>query len=321
MVSSSHSEKSAPTKPERVGNWRASLICACINAVDEYLHILLLLPAALLMIVVFIYPVGYAGWLSLHEWTFMTMRNPPFVGVENFVDVTISPGFLGALGRTILFVGAALLVQVLLGLALALAVNRLPAAQGWLTTLLVLPMMVTPVVVGLIWKFLLDYNFGLVGFLMEVLGMGKVAFLSNSAWAMAAVIFVDCWQWTPFTFVILLAGLKALPSEPYEAAHIDGANWWQILTLITLPFLRPVIIVAVVLRLAGLIKEFDKIYVLTGGGPGTATETIALLLHRGAFLDFDFGHASTIAMLLAAAMAVLCWWAVRMMHSEKGGHS
>ncbi|MEH7746603.1 sugar ABC transporter permease, partial [Neobacillus drentensis] len=205
----------------------------------------------------------------------------------------------------------------LLGFTLALAVNRITLGHGLATTLLVFPMMVTPVVVGLIWKFIFDYNFGIFNYALTLIGMDKIALLNSSAWALPSTIMVDVWQWTGFMFIIILAGVKSLPEEPFEAAQMDGASVWQTLWNVTIPLLKPVIIVALVMRIAGSIKVFDQIFVLTGGGPGTSTETISILLHRKAFADFDFGYSSALAIVLTFIVGIVCWFAIRALYSDK----
>lgn len=274
------------------------------------------MPPAIFMVAVFLYPIAYAMYLSVHSWSFTTIADPPFVALENFVRLLTDPAFGAASWRTFLFVTVCLLLQFGFGLALALAVARLPRGQGVLTAVLVLPMMVTPVVVGLMWKFLFDYNFGFIGWLMTSVGLDKIAFLGDPRFALSAVILVDTWQWTPFMFLILLAGLKAMPREPFEAAMVDGANAWQAFRALTLPFLKPVIITALILRGAGLVKEFDKFFVLTGGGPGSASTTIPVLMYRSAFVDFRFSESSAIGVVMALVVAVACWFAVRAMHQD-----
>lgn len=288
-----------------------------LSWLDERIRFILLIPAFLIMTLVFFYPVVYTFYLSFHDWTFFTLADPPFVGLRHIAHVLQDTSFYMSMGRTVIYVGVGVFLQFLLGFTLALAVNRIKFGHGIATTLLVLPMMVTPVVVGLIWKFILDYNFGIFNYALTLLGFSKIAVLNSNALALPSLIMVDTWQWTSFMFITLLAGLKSLPGEPFEAAKMDGATAWQTLRHVTLPLMKRVIIVSLVLRTAGSIKVFDQIFVLTGGGPGTATETTSILLHRKAFVDFDFGYAAALAIVLTVFVGILCWMAIRSLYSEK----
>ncbi|MCR8636820.1 carbohydrate ABC transporter permease [Paenibacillus radicis (ex Xue et al. 2023)] len=284
---------------------------------DERIRFILLIPAFTIMVLIFFYPVGYTFYLSFHDWTFFTLTDPPFIGLQHILDVFQDKSFYMSMFRTALYVGVGVFLQLFFGFTLALAVNRMKIGHGVATTLLVLPMMVTPVVVGLMWKFIFDYNFGVFNYMLTLLGFEKLALLSSNSLALPSIIMVDTWQWTSFMFITLLAGLKSLPNEPFEAAKMDGATAWQTFCHVTLPLMKRIIIVSLVLRTAGSIKVFDQIFVLTGGGPGTATETTSILLHRKAFVDFDFGYGAALAIVLTVIVGIICWFAIRSLYSEK----
>lgn len=308
-------------QPETAGGLRATAMKPTTpwwSFVDRRLPVLLLLPAGVLLAINFLYPIAYTAYLSLHRWVFAP-GPPPFVGLGNYVSALSDASVQASLVRTVVFVVGSLALQLGLGMVLAMLVSKLGRSRGLVTTLLVLPMMVTPVVVGLIWRFIFDYNFGILNQVIQVFGGPHIAFLSERSWAMLAVVLVETWHWTPFMFLLLLAGITSLPSEPYEAATVDGANARQQFIHLTLPMLRPVIIAALVLRFSGLVKEFDKIYVLTGGGPGSATEIASLFIQRAAFLEFNFGYAAGVAMILAGIVAIVSWFGVRWMHVEGDG--
>ena len=283
---------------------------------DRHMKWILFGPAVLVMAAIFLYPLAYAFNLSLHDWSFFTLNDPPFVGLRNYGNTLRDLELWSALGKTGIFVGIGLILQFSIGMALALGVDKLGRQGGLLTTLLVMPMMVTPVVVGLGWKFILDYNFGIFNYVRTVLGLQPVAVLSSSRWALLTMTLVDTWQWTPFIFLVLLAGLRSLPHEPYEAAIVDGAGPWHIFSRITVPLLKPVLVVALVMRMAGAAKVFDHIFVLTGGGPGTATEVVSLHLYRKAFQSYEMGYASAVALLLTLLIALISWWAMRTLYAE-----
>ncbi|MFD0675999.1 MULTISPECIES: carbohydrate ABC transporter permease [unclassified Paenibacillus] len=284
---------------------------------DERIRFILLIPAFTIMVLIFFYPVGYTFYLSFHDWTFFTLTDPPFIGLQHILDVFQDKSFYMSMFRTAMYVGVGVFLQLFFGFTLALAVNRMKIGHGIATTLLVLPMMVTPVVVGLMWKFIFDYNFGVFNYMLTLLGFEKLALLSSNSLALPSIIMVDTWQWTSFMFITLLAGLKSLPNEPFEAANMDGATAWQTFCHVTLPLMKRIIIVSLVLRTAGSIKVFDQIFVLTGGGPGTATETTSILLHRKAFVDFDFGYGAALAIVLTVIVGIICWFAIRSLYSEK----
>lgn len=284
---------------------------------DKRLQIFLLLPAAVIMFMVFVYPILYNFFLSFMNSGITTMKNPEFAGFQNYVRLLKDIEFYKSLSRTFIFVAVGVSLQFVFGFLLALAMNKLEKGRNIMTTLLVFPMMITPVVVGLMWKFILDFNSGIFNYLISLFGIPKAALLSGQTSALPTLILIDVWQAVGFMFVILLAGMKSLPAEPYEAAVIDGASHWQTISKITLPLLRPVVIVALMMRIASSIKIFDQIFVLTGGGPGSATETFSILLNRKSFLEFDFGYSSTLAIAITIIVGIVCWYSVRALYSEK----
>lgn len=284
--------------------------------VDHHMKWILFAPAVLVMLVVFVYPLLSAVNLSLHDWSFFTIDNPPFVWFQNYTRAFRDRDLWSALGKTAIFVATGLTLQFVIGMALAMGVDRVSRGSGLLTTLLVMPMMVTPVVVGLAWKFILDYSFGIFNYARSLVHLQAIAPLASSKLALLTVILVDTWQWTPFLFLVLLAGLRSLPTEPYEAALVDGATPWQTFVKLTLPLLKPVVIVALVMRGAGAVKVFDHIFVLTGGGPGTATEVVSLQLYRKAFQSFEMGYASAVALVLTLIVSLLSWYAMQTLYAD-----
>jgi multiple sugar transport system permease protein len=204
-----------------------------------------------------------------------------------------------ALALTGLFVLLAVPIEFLLGLMLAMILNREFRGRRVWVTILLLPTMVAPVVVGLIWDFLLMPNFGLFTWLLTQLGILQGApVFSTAATAFAALVAVDVWEWTPFMMLFMLAGLLSMPQDPIEAAHIDGASAWRVFWHVQLPLLRPMIVVAVLFRTIDASKTFDTIYVLTGGGPGGATELISLYAYRIAFQNWDLSNAAAVCLVL-----------------------
>jgi multiple sugar transport system permease protein len=188
-------------------------------------------------------------------------------------------------------------LQFAFGLGLANLFNKEIKGEGVIRSAMVLPMVIPSILVGLIWLFMYKRDFGIINYMLGLLNIQPIAWLSTSMNSMAAIIIADVWQWTPFMFLLLLAGLRSLPTEQYESARVDGASSWQIFRYITLPLLRPVITIALVIRSMDAFREFDKIFQLTGGGPGVATETISLFIYRNGFRYFNMGYASAISYL------------------------
>ena len=189
---------------------------------------------------------------------------------------------------------------------------------GLIRTILILPTMMTPVVVGLIWRFMYNPELGMANYLLSFLGLGPFNWLGNRHLAMYAVMFADIWQWTPFMALVMLAGLQALPDEPFEAASIDGASGLQMVRYITLPLLRPTMLVAVLIRLMDAFKSFDLIFVLTGGGPGMTTEVLSFHIYRTGFKFFHMGYAAAMSYVMLVIVVLVSQILIRFLAREEG---
>lgn len=259
----------------------------------------LVLPALAALAVTVAGPILYNLWLSLFDWTLLESDGPEqFVGFGNYAAILGSAEFRHALLVTFCFTLVAVALEFALGLSLALAVNRELHARRLLRTLLVAPVMATPIVVGLVFRVIWHAEFGVANWLLSLVGLGPVYWLSNPVPAFAAVAVAEIWHNTAFVFLVLLGGLQMLPADPYEAAEIDGARAWQQFLHITLPLLRPAILVALLFRMVFVIRLFDEVWALTRGGPQGATETISVLIYRAAFEQFRMGHAAALSVLL-----------------------
>jgi multiple sugar transport system permease protein len=262
---------------------------------------LLLLPTLLLLVFLSIIPFIYAINLSLHHLNLKIPRmSGQFAALDNFRYLMRGDGeFWHSLGITILFVIGVVTIEFLLGFALALLLNREFRGKRIVVSLAAIPMMIAPVAVGLMWSVALNYELGIVTYLIKSIGINmKEALLGTYATALPTLMFIDIWQWTPFIFLIMLAGLHSLPKEPYEAAQVDGASKWQIFHLLTLPLLKPLIIIAVLLRIIDAFKTFDQVYILTAGGPGNATELISLYAYRTNFRLLNLGYGASIVLVI-----------------------
>jgi multiple sugar transport system permease protein len=235
-----------------------------------------------------------------------------FVGLRNYVNLLGGYEFWRVLWQTIYFALGAVIIEVILGLLLALVVNRLGFGSGIVRTLLLTPLMVSGIVVSLMWKILLDPMLGIVNFLLRTLGLPTSAFFGTQASAMPTVIMVDTWWQTAFVFIIVLAGLQSLPAEPYEAAKVDGATSWQSFWNVTLPLLRPVLFTVLIFRSIDTLKVFDIIFGTTGGGPQLATEVMQTLAYRKAFSFLQMSEAMTVAVVFSILIISLSLWYLRL---------
>jgi multiple sugar transport system permease protein len=241
------------------------------------------------------FPVVYTLYMSVQRWEFSALSPPQFVGVQNFVSMfTGDSRFWPAVARTFTFTIFAVAIETVLGVAIALIFNREFVGKGLIRTIFLFPMVATPVAIALVWATMLDPNLGVLNYFLRALGLPPAPWASAPEWAIPTLALVDIWEWTPFISLITLAGLSALPSEPYEAARIDGASPRQVLFYITLPLLRPTLVVAVLFRAIDALKTFDIIEVITQGGPAFASETLNLYIFSNAFQYYHLGYASAV---------------------------
>lgn len=258
-------------------------------------------PAAHLVAAIIAYPIAYTGWMSLQEWYASSLTAPKFIGVANYQKIVLGdPRFREAFVRTVYFTVLVVAAETLLGVAMALLFNREFWGRGLLRTLAILPMVATPTAIGLVFVMMYHPTLGVANYLLTVVGLPPFRWTYSSQTALYALALVDVWEWTPLIMLIALAGLASLPREPYEAARIDGASTPQAFWHITLPLLRPTIVVAVLFRAIDALKTFDIIFVITQGGPANSTETINILLFNQAFSYFNMGYASSMAVALFA---------------------
>ncbi|MDI9261213.1 carbohydrate ABC transporter permease [Alicyclobacillus sendaiensis] len=264
----------------------------------------LLVPMFVLLLLLFAYPIVYA----LHSTfeSYMYGRATGYVGLQNWIDVLHDQAFWASFGRTISYSVIAIPIELVVSIILALAYYRISGLIGGiLRTIAVIPFIVMPIVTGIIWKLIFLPNFGVADAVELMIGVKPFDWLGTSKGAIASVIIMDLWMWIPFMFLIILAGLQALPEEPFEAALVDGANAWQTFFRITLPLLRPTLLVAIILRVIDAFRIFDQVYSMTGGGPGVATQFLSLHVADVAFNQTDFGHASVQLFIIFAIMLML----------------
>ena len=256
------------------------------------------LPALLYLLIIGIFPLIFSLGLSFLNWDVAAQRPMSFAGLDNYAELLRDDRFWRTFLNTILFVIGAVTLEVIFGFGLALLLNREIRGQTVFRVLLMLPMMATPVAVGYIWRMLYHVTNGPINHVLRVLHLPIGMWLSDGSTSLMSVIFTDIWQWTPFAFIILLAGLQSLPTEPFEAAKVDGASSLQTLYYLTLPMIRPILVIVFLLRMVEAIKIFDIIYVMTAGGPGMSTETSTMYAKLVSLTQFRLGYGAAIAYVL-----------------------
>ena len=279
---------------------------------EQNLKWLLVAPAIILILALTIYPLFFSIWVAFVNYDF-SIPGHDFVGLQNFERVIADPVARSSVGVTILFTVANVSIEFLAGLGLALAMTRTFRGRGTIMAVLIVPLFISPVIVGQFWALLLQQPFGPTNYILSrLLGHDvQIGWLTEAPWNFIAIILADVWQWTPFVFVILLAGLTAIPPNLYEAAELDGVSAWQAFWSITVPQLMPMILLAVTFRLLDAVKIFDVIFMITGGGPGTRTYTSSFYLYQIGFQQFHLSQATAGSWIFLALIAVVIMALVR----------
>lgn len=263
-------------------------------------------PAVGILVFTCLYPVFKGFELSFYDWSLGTpISSRKYVGWENFVWAWQDPALLNSIKVTVVFTACSVLAELFLGLAIAFLLEKGIRGIAIFRTIFIVPIMIAPVVVGLLWRYLFDANFGLINYLFLLAGFEPKIWLGTPGLAMPAVIVTDIWQWTPFMFILFLAGLQSLPKDPVEAAEVDGASGWQVIRLVKLPLLAPVIWVAVILRIIDAFRSLEVMFIMTFGGPGRETEVLSLNIYKTAFMSQRLGLAAVNAIFLLAFILVL----------------
>jgi multiple sugar transport system permease protein len=274
-----------------------------IDWFDRHFAALTVGPAMIVSLFVFGLPLLFSLWLSLQGWSMQqSLFGGHFVGAQNYIDLFSDPSFTDSLVRTLVYTAVTVGAELAFGLGIAMLLNLdLPFIRIFRTALIV-PMMMTPIVAALCWKMLLDPQYGIVDYLIG----SPVIWLGRPSLAFAAVAFVNVWQNAPYVAVLLLAGLRSLPSEPVEAAEIDGASRWQVFLHVTLPLLKPYLVVALLLRTIFEFRSFDNAYVMTGGGPADATSLLSIYTYVTSFQSSDMSLAAASSWVMLAIAMMFC---------------
>ncbi len=287
---------------------------------ERTLSYTLMVPAFLIVLATTLYPLAYSFVTSFREWDLTKQRRPgDFVGIENYVHAASESGFQNSLWVTTIFVVTSVIVTVVLAMSLALLLRREGRLHTFTRIILILPFAMSPALIGVSYRFMFNPEFGVLA-----KGIGAIfPALEGTPWlaspdlAMAILVITDVWHWTPYMTFMCLGGLASIPRETEEAARIDGASNLRIIFGIILPQMKGVLMVTAVLKTIFALKMFDQVVTLTGGGPGTSTETMAFFIFNVGFKWFDMGYASALAWILTAIMMIISAWYVRMLLSER----
>jgi len=279
---------------------------------EKIVLVLFLAPSVLFLLLTSVYPLLNSLWLSFHSWNMMIpFSEPVWFGVQNYSRLIHDPAFINSVKITLIYVVVAVTIEFILGMALALLATSGVHAMGPIRTVLLFPLMMTPVVAGILWRTLFHSTYGVINHVIGLLGIPPQTWLGDPSQALAAVIMVEIWQQLPVVTFVLAAGLQSLPVDMYKAAAVDGASRWQVFRMITLPLLRPVIIVILMLRIMDAFKVFDIVFMLTYGGPGQTTEVLSLLIYKTGLKFFQIGQASAMSWVFLFFIFVISFFFIR----------
>lgn len=260
--------------------------------------LIFMLPSLIALMLVLAVPLVYSMITSFFDTNLKYRGLGDFVGLQNYIEVLKDKYFLDSVKTTVIFTVCVVVLEFLTGLGIALLLNNITKARNFFFTIIIVPMMITPIAVGLIWRLLLHSDLGIVNYVLSLIGISGKAWLADSSIALKTVMFIDIWQNVPYMVLVILAGLVTLPTEPYEAAAIDGASRIQSFFNLTVPMMIPTFSVVLLLRTITALKTYDLIFVLTRGGPGTTTEVISYHIYQQAFRYLEIGKASAMSYLL-----------------------
>ena len=282
---------------------------------DQLFGVFLTLPGLATLLIIILFPIIFTIITSFYDYTLLNPHHDSFVGLDNYQEVIEEEYILDSALITSQFVLSTVLIEFFIGFVIALSLNTVKRLKTVYYIILLAPLMINPVVVGLIWRMILHTELGIFNYLLKLLNINRVNWLGDNDTAFWTIVFVDIWHQVSFMTILLLAGLSSLPREPYEAARMDGASSLRCLISITLPLMRPVITVAILLRLIFSIKTFDIIYIMTKGGPGISTDLVSYFIYRSAFFGLDIGRASALSVGLLIIVLFLTFFLYKYMRS------
>jgi len=266
---------------------------------------LLYLPLMLTLGITVVYPLIYSLYISFFSYDIIRPYMTFFVGFRNYSYLLRDPVVIQATINTIIFVLVSVGFPMLTGVSLALLIHNEFKKTNLLLTFLLFPVFLTPIAAGFIWRWLYNPDFGLINYFLELLGLAGLDWLGQSSIALLSIIIVEVWRLSPFVLLLTTAGIRSLPTEPFEAAKVDGASYWQTLRYVTLPYLKPVLFAILVLRTIDAFKAFDVFYVLTQGGPGTSTEILSLQIYKQGLKYFELGRSAATTWLFLILLTLI----------------
>ena len=276
-----------------------------ININDRRYGYLLAAPTVLIVLLIILFPITFALISSFFDYTLINKSFNNFIGLDNYVNSINDEQLFNSISVTIFFVILVVLFEFLLGFFIALLLNSIDRFKSVYYFILLLPLLINPIVVGLIWRMFLHPQLGILNYLLSLISINPINWLGDPKMAFVTIIFVDIWHQVSFMIILLLAGLSAIPKEPYEAARSDGAGILDCFIHITLPYMRPIIIVTILIRLIFAVKTYDLIYIMTKGGPGDATDLISYYIYRSAFISLNLGEAAAMSTILLFIIVIL----------------
>jgi multiple sugar transport system permease protein len=279
------------------------------------------IPALVVVLAVIVFPWAFTIWMSLNEWK---VGSPTiFVGFANYLRLPTDPRFVEAVAHTLVYTVLSVVLPLVFGTFAAVVFHANFRGRGVLRGIFIMPMMATPVAIALVWTMMFHPQLGVLNYLLSLVGVPPQLWVFHPATVIPSLVLVETWQWTPLIMLIVLGGIAAIPTEPYEGAMIDGATALQMFRYITLPLITPFLFIAAMVRMIDAVKSFDIIFAITQGGPGSASETINLYLYSVAFVYYDLGYGSAIAvilfLLIVALAALLLFLRQRAQWTEIGG--
>ena len=260
-------------------------------------------PALVVVVAVIVFPWAFTIWMSLNEWKVGSPTT--FVGFANYLRLPNDPRFVEAVAHTLVYTVLSVVLPLVFGTLAAVVFHANFRGRGVLRAIFIMPMMATPVAIALVWTMMFHPQLGVLNYLLSLVGVPPQLWVFHPATVIPSLVLVETWQWTPLVMLIVLGGIAAIPTEPYESAQIDGATMWQMFRFITLPLISPFLFIAAMVRMIDAVKSFDIIFAITQGGPGTASETINLYLYSVAFTYYDLGYGSAIAVILFLLIVAL----------------
>ena len=278
-----------------------------IHFYDRRFGYLFVSPAVIILSIVILAPITIAIITSFYDYTLINRTLDSFIGLRNYFESVSNEKFIHSAIVTIVFVILVVLFEFIIGFLIAILLNQVERFRNIYYFILLIPLLINPIVVGLIWRMFLHPQLGILNYLISLVGIDPVNWLGDPQNAFITIIFVDIWHQVSFMIILLLAGLASIPEEPYEAARVDGANAFQQFRDITLPYMRPVIIITLLIRLIFALKTYDLIYIMTKGGPGDATDLISYYIYRSAFIGLDLGQAASMSVILLLIVCVIIY--------------